>query len=192
MTCMAQITCDLHHEQIGPDECVCKPDFDENCENCKEGFEYDSTSDSCLRTEYICEEEWTGDQCDICPVQFKITVDSSGRHCGLECADNRAPIAENPTCETCAPGYEFSSIDNTCITTECTTGQEGYIKDEETGACRCDTENGWRMSAAGVCEKMEGDLIGSSDSNINNAKITVANDGVLRDVLRDETGIERR
>lgn len=182
MTCMAQITCDLHHEQIGPDECVCKPDFDENCENCKEGFEYDSTSDSCLRTEYICEEEWTGDQCDICPVQFKITVDSSGRHCGLECADNRAPIAENPTCETCAPGYEFSSIDNTCITTECTIGQEGYIKDEETGACRCDTENGWRMSAAGVCEKMEGDLIGSSDSNINNAKITVVNDGVLRDV----------
>lgn len=181
MTCIEQISCPLHYMQHG-DHCICKPNFDENCEQCLPGYTLDEATDTCVLSEYICKEEWTGPECDICPSQYKITVDAEGRHCGLECADNRAPISVNPECTSCADGYEFSQIDNTCITTECTTGEEGYIKDPETGVCRCDTDNGWRMSAAGKCVKVEADLIGSYNSNINNNTITVENDGVLRDI----------
>ena len=184
MTCIKQISCPLHYEQQG-DHCECKDGFDKSnggCEPCLPGYTYYTDTDTCGLTEYICEEEWTGPECDICPSQYKITVDSEGRHCGKECADNRAPIDVNPECESCADGYEFSQIDNTCITTECTTGVEGYIKDPETGVCRCDTDNNWRMSAAGVCVKVEESLVGAYNSNINNSTITVDNDGILRDV----------
>ncbi len=180
MECIEQKSCELHHEQRG-DKCVCKQGFDANCDKCLEGYKYYEDTDSCVY-EPECEEEWTGIKCDVCPPQYKITIDADGEHCGLECADNRLEISQNPSCEQCAPGYEFSNIDNTCITTECTTGVEGYIKDEETGACRCDIENGWRMSAQGKCEKIGDPLIGMYKSNINNDIIKVENDGILRDV----------
>ena len=198
LECLEPITCQPHYTQYG-NECVCKSGFDENCE-CpeEEGYIYDETSDSCYRDSYVCEEKWTGADCNICPVEYAITVDSDGTHCGLECASNRAPIEENEDCSACAPGYEYNGTDNNCIRVECLDENqqviEGYVYDEETKRCSCDTENGWRMGTSGVCEKVEEDLIGKSDSNINNSTITVENDGILRDVygmkpfMEDEEG----
>ena len=182
MTCIKQIKCEQPHHMQHGNECICKPNFDENCEQCLPGYTLDTATDTCVLSEYLCAEEWTGPDCDICPSQYKITIDSAGKHCGYECADNRAPISVNPECSSCADGYEFSQIDNTCVTTECASGTEGYIKDPETGICRCDTDKGWRMGPGGFCEKVEGDLVGAYNSNINNSTITVENSEVLRDV----------
>ena len=173
----------------GPDPekaCACKPNFDENCENCLPGFVLDNGS--CIRTEYICDEKWTGENCDVCPSQYEITVDSNGEHCGQKCALNREPIEDNPECENCAPGYEWSNLDKTCVVTECSSGVDGYIKTED-GACVCDTANGWAMSPLGRCEKKGPDYVGLKDSNINNSTITMENDG-YRDEFRDVYGMK--
>lgn len=175
----------------GPDPetaCSCKPNFDENCEFCMDGFELDENG-NCKRVEYVCSEKWTGAECDICPTQYEITVGSDGmEHCGMQCAPNRLPIEENPDCETCAVGYEWSALDNNCIVTECSSGVDGYIKDEE-GRCRCDTENGYALSASGICVKKGPDYVGIKDSNINNSTIILDNNET-RDGFRDVYGMK--
>ncbi len=194
--CKPIIQCPQHYEQVTdgesiPEACQCKPNFDENCENCLSGYTYDSETDSCIRTSFECDEKWTGEQCDICPSQYKITTDGNGQeHCGLQCADNRAAYDEttNPDCSVCAEGYERSPWDNNCITTECSQGMEGYIKSED-GYCLCDTENGYAMSLLGKCEKKGPDLIGVSNRSINNQIVTVSNDG-KKDGFRDVYGMK--
>lgn len=176
LQCIEAISCGENEQQVGA-ECVCKPNFDEACESCAEGYEPDGFG-NCTKDE-SCDEYWTGSDCSTCPENYQITEDDSGKHC-----------------TTCADGYEFSRTDNACIVTDCSSGVDGYIKDEETGICGCDTANGWRMSKLGKCEKPEEDLIGQSDSNINNAVITIENDGILRDVygmkpvIKDDEGNE--
>ncbi|MBO5038064.1 MAG: hypothetical protein J6C85_01210, partial [Alphaproteobacteria bacterium] len=74
----------------GPDPetaCTCKPNFDENCENCLPGFVLEKGE--CIRTEYVCEEKWTGEECDVCPSQYEITYEGTTDHCGFKCAVNR-------------------------------------------------------------------------------------------------------
>lgn len=196
--CTPKIKCPEHHEQKRPgtsveEVCECKANFDENCENCLSGFSYDAETDSCVRTHFDCEEKWTGIECNICPNQYKITIDEQGvAHCGFECAENRAPYdAEtNPDCLACAENYEKSEWTGNCITTECTTGVEGYIKDDQ-GHCTCDTANGYAMSLLGVCKKKEPDLIGISNRNINNQIVEVANDGD-KDGFRDVYGMKAK
>jgi len=192
-SCMKQVACPLHYEQVAPgpnleDACACRENFDEACENCLPGFSYDQSSDKCIRTSFLCDEaygKWTGEDCNVCPSEYKISAD--GLYCGPECADNRAPYdpTTNPDCSVCAEGYEYSGIDNTCITTKCSEGQEGYVVvTDEYGhkTCTCDTENGYGMSTLGVCKKKDPDLIGIKDSNINNTTTTVENDSIFRDV----------
>lgn len=178
--CYAEQNCPLHHEQ-SKDQCKCKRNFDENCEECKAGYEYDPETDSCNSTG--CEEKWSGENCDLCPLKFEITYDEDGTpHCGDKCAINRAPWSEeNQECNACAEGYDFSPADDTCIVTNCSAGVEGYIKDDS-GKCICDAEHGYAMTLLGICQKKGEDLIGLKESNINNDTINVINDGELRDV----------
>ena len=186
LQCLEPMECPLHYEQYGT-ECVCKSGFDENCE-CpeEEGYTYYPDSDTCIRTSYVCEEKWTGPNCDICPIEYEITIDSDGAHCGNKCAPNRAPIEQNEDCTECGVGYQFSPTDNNCIRVDCLDENnqviEGYLYDDKTKQCTCDTENGWRMGVSGVCEQRADDLIGMYNSNINNSTITVENDGILRDI----------
>ena len=194
--CSKAVQCPVHYEQVragtsAEEVCSCKENFDSDCQNCLPGFSYDSDADSCIRTSFICDEKWTGSRCDVCPSQYKVIRDEQGKlHCGTQCADNRAPYdeIENPDCLVCAEGYESSAWNNNCITTECSTGEEGYIKDEY-GHCTCDEENGYSMSLLGKCEKKGADLIGISDRNINNEEIKVINDGV-EDGFRDVYGMK--
>ncbi len=186
--CYAEQTCPLHYEQ-SKDQCKCKRNFDENCEQCIEGYEYDAETDTCLSTG--CEEKWGGENCDVCPLKFEITYDEDGKpHCGNKCAINRAPWSEdNPECNACAEGYDFSPADDTCIVTNCSSGVEGYIKDES-GKCVCDEANGYVMTLLKICQKKGEDLIGLKESNINNSVINVTNDGELRDVYGMKPFIE--
>jgi len=193
-TCTKAVDCPTHQYQIAPgpdpdDACTCKPNFDENCDQCKDGYTYDDVNDVCIQTETKCEEQWMGLACDICPSQYEITTDASGNlHCGNKCAENRAPIEQNADCTLCAEGYEFSALDNNCVVTECTSGVDGYIKDED-GNCVCDTEHGYAMSLLGKCIKKAEDLVGLKDSNINNSEIELTNDGNV-DEFRDIYGMK--
>lgn len=195
MTCTPKVTCEIHHEQVapGPDPeqaCQCKPNFDENCEECVKGFTYDPLNDICVMTNVECEEKWTGSDCTICPSQFVITIGEDGKlHCGDRCAENRKPLSENDeNCSICNDGYVYSDMDKTCIVTECTTGVDGYIVDEY-GNCTCDTANGWAMSPVGKCMHKGEDYIGVKDSNINNNDITMQNDGTVEE-FRDVYGMK--
>lgn len=199
--CKENITCEKHYEQYwdsnkGEMSCQCKSGFDENCDKCKNGFEYDESNDICIRTSYQCEEKWTGENCDICPSQYKITEDEYGVHCGLQCADNRADISSNPECNDCniEAGYGYSEIYNNCIKDGCTSHEEGFI--EINGFCTCDEANGYFMGISGKCELKGEDLIGNSTDNINNNIIELKNDGEFRDIYgmksltKDEDGNE--
>lgn len=178
-TCYEQKQCEKHHRQTGPDTCECKENFDETCTVCKEGYTYAEETDECIREKYICDENWTGAECDICPAQFKITYDGGSKHC-IECADNRQSREEgNEDCSLCAKGFEKNEIDNTCIITECSMDPPppGYIYDETTGKCVCDEANGYARSLLGACVKKGEDLIGLKDRNINNSQINLNLDG---------------
>lgn len=192
-SCIPKIECELHYEQDGVDACKCKSNFNEECTDCKEGYKYDPVNDICIYDKQ-CEGKWSGDNCDICPSNFEVTEDGE---CGTQCASNRAPWDEeyNSECTVCADGYSFSPTDNNCIKNECTTGSEGYkgIYDESGNiiACSCDAENDYRADVDGKCVKAAPPLIGQKTGNINNDKVVVENDGVLRDVygmkpLQDE------
>lgn len=194
-SCYEPLTCAAHHIQTDPETCSCKENFDESCTSCIEGYTYDDVSDECVRETYICEENWTGSECDICPSQFKITYDGSVKHC-TECADNRLNKSENEDCSLCAEGFEKNDIDNTCIITECSIGTEGYIKRED-GKCDCDTANGYGRSLLGTCVKKGEDIIGIKDSNINNSIVEISRDGSdgnfndiygMKPVIEDEEG----
>lgn len=193
-TCTLKVTCDIHYEQVAPgpdpaEACKCKPNFDENCQECIEGFIYDPLTDSCIMTHMDCKEKWQGDDCSICPSQFVITVGEDGKHCGDKCAENRKPISENDeNCSICNDGYVYSQIDNTCVVTECSSGVDGYIVDEY-GNCICDKEKGYAMSPLGKCVHKGEDYIGAKDTNINNNDITMQNDGEI-DEFRDVYGMK--
>ena len=194
--CVPAVQCPQHYEQtndsqIVEEACTCKPNFDENCEKCKDGFEYNSGNDECIRTHYQCDEKWTGADCTICPLQYAVVFDQGGTaHCGTECAENRAPYDEvsNAECQVCAAGYEYSALDNNCITTECSTGVDGYIRDEK-GHCTCNAEQGYAMSLLGKCVKKGPDLVEITDRNINNSKIEVINNGEINE-FRDVYGMK--
>lgn len=195
MTCTPKVTCDIHYEQVAPgpdpaEACRCKPNFDENCQECISGYTYDPLNDICIQTDVQCEEKWQGSDCTICPSQFDITVGSDGKlHCGDKCAENRKPKSENDeNCSICNDGYAYSAIDNTCVVTECTSGVDGYIVDEF-GNCTCDTENGYAMSPQGKCVHKGDDYVGIKNSNINNNDITLQNDGTV-DEFRDVYGMK--
>lgn len=192
--CTAKIECPIHYYQYQPgrdveEACKCKPGFNEECTECMSGYDYDKESDSCIKGEEECEEKWQGSKCNICPAKYEITIDGSGKkHCGDKCATNRAPIEQNPMCDLCGEGYELSPIDNTCVVTECTTGVDGYIRNDE-GYCVCDTENGYAMTPEGKCKFKGPDLIGLKDSNINNETIEINNDGEV-DEFHDVYGMK--
>lgn len=194
--CSEIIECPLHYEQASPstkieEACRCKPNFDQDCQECVSGYKYNEETDSCEKEALICEEKWIGNECNICPSQYKITTDTGGKkHCGQECAENRAPYdaTNNPDCQVCAEGYEKSSLGDNCVTTSCSVGEEGYIKDED-GHCTCDEANGYAMSLLGKCEKKQADLIGVNDRNINNQEIKISNDGNA-DGFRDVYGMK--
>ena len=197
--CYVDLKCgetSIHTQQQG-DNCVCKPNYDENCEQCLEGFVMDANG-NCKEIERECPEYWTGAECNICPVEFLLSED--GTQCGPECAVNRAPRSENDShCTRCAEGYD-KDRNGLCVVTECSQGREGYIKDEE-GNCVCDTANGYAMSRLGICELKGEPLIGVTDRNINNSSFEMtyngAEDGIFRDVYgmkpvegQDEEGNE--
>lgn len=198
MTCTLKVTCELHHEQVAPgpdpaEACRCKANFDENCEECIDGYSYDPLNDTCIMTNPKCEEKWTGSDCSICPSQYATTIGPDGKlHCGNECAENRKPISENDEyCSLCEDGYRYSTLDNNCVTMECYSGgqvMEGYVIDEQ-GNCACDIENGYNMSPLGKCIRKGEDYIGVKDSNINNNNITMINDGSV-DEFRDVYGMK--
>lgn len=179
-------------------ECKCKPNFNKECTDCVEGFQLNDDGD-CVYIEKECpgDEQWIGEKCNVCPSQYKEEVFADGTvHCGLECADNRAPIKDNPTCEKCNTdaGYATDELTGNCIKDGCTSGENGYIYDEN-GYCVCDTLNNYFRNKAGICQKKEADLVGSY-LNINNSTISLENDGILRDiygmkpVMLDEQGKE--
>lgn len=182
--CYAKKECDISKIQQG-DECVCKPNYDENCEECLTGYTKDEYG-NCIADKIECEEEWTGTQCDICPVQFKISAD--GIHCGLECAENRKPISENPTCLECAGDYVLDG-NGLCVITDCSTGREGYIENEY-GECVCDTENGYVLTRLGICERKGEDIIGIKDSNINNSQLKINYNGAAVNAMHDVYGMK--
>ncbi len=179
--CYKDLECPLHYSQEG-DNCKCKKNFDEKCENCLEGYSYNEELDVCQKEEG-CDEKWVGEKCDMCPLRYEITYDEDGTaHCGNKCAVNRQPWSEdNEECENCADGYDYNSADDTCIITNCSAGVEGYIKTED-GKCVCDEDNGYAMTILGICQKKGEDLVGLKESNVNNSVIDVTNDGELRDV----------
>lgn len=193
-TCTAKVQCDAHKQQYlpGPDKetaCKCKPNFNEDCTDCKAGYTLDTASDTCIKTEEECEEKWQGPKCNRCPPQYAETIDGEGnKHCGMECAANRAPIEENPLCELCADGYDLSPIDGTCVVSKCETGVDGYIRTPE-GYCICDEEHGYAMSPTGECVHKGDDVIGIKDSNINNSTIEINNDGEV-DEFHDLYGMK--
>ena len=196
--CYTPLQCDAHYVQTDPTTCSCKDNFNDTCTDCKEGYSYDSDADECVRETYICTENWTGSDCDICPAQFKITYQGSTKHC-LECADNRLSkeAGNDDECSLCAPGFDKDELANTCIITECSAGTPGYIKDETTGKCVCDEANGYARSLLGACVKKGEDIIGVENSNINNSTIDLHMDGSdgtfndvygMRPVIKDEEG----
>ena len=186
--CYVDLQCEkqsIHTYQQG-DNCVCKPNYDENCEQCREGYVMDERG-NCNEIERECPENWIGQECNICPVEFLLSDD--GLHCGPECAKNRAPRSENdPNCSLCAAGYD-KDRNGLCVVTECSSGREGYIKDKD-GNCVCDEENGYAMSRLGICEKKGDPKIGVSDRNINNSTITVNYNGAEDPVFRDVYGMK--
>lgn len=198
--CYTQLKCELHYIQTDPNTCSCKENFNETCTDCLEGYTYAEETDECIREKYICEENWTGSECDICPAQFKITYEGSTKHC-TECADNRLSkeAGNDDECSICAPGFEKNEIDNTCIITECSMDPPtpGYIRDETTGKCVCDEANGYARSLLGACVKKGEDVIGVKDRNINNSQIDLSLDGEkgefsdiygMKPVIEDEEG----
>ena len=186
LQCLKNIQCEPHYEQVSATQCACKKGFDEKCEKCREdeGYEYDEIHDECIRIRFVCEGNWTGENCDVCPPQFVLSED--GLTCGVECAPNRAPIASNPKCEDCAENYYWSAKHNNCITDECASGQPGYVyvTSPETGeqTCECDIAHGYGRNKLGKCEAKKEDLIGEKDNNINNKNITLINYDEMRDV----------
>ena len=196
--CYTPLQCQLHYTQTDPTTCSCKDNFNDDCTDCKQGYSYDATADECVREAYICTENWTGSDCDICPAQFKITTQSGEKHC-LECADNRLSkeAGNDDECSLCAPGYDKDELSNSCIITECSAGTPGYIKDETTGKCVCDEANGYARSLLGACVLKGEDIIGVENSNINNNTIELHMDGSdgrfndvygMRPVIKDEEG----
>ena len=187
--CIEDKHCEKHYRQVG-NSCVCKPNFDEACDQCVDGFNYDFASDECIITPETCKEDWKGQECDICPMQFQITEDSAGKHCNT-CAPNRAPRADNPDCTKCAEGYVYSEIDNNCVVTECSSGVDGYIEViiDDKVICTCDEAQGYAMGSNGKCIQKGPPLIGEKDTNINNGTITVKNNGET-DELRDVYGMK--
>ena len=183
-SCYEALECEINQEQKG-DKCVCKPNYDENCEECLEGYEKDDYG-NCIEIEPICPEKWRGKKCDICPVEFLLSSD--GLHCGPDCAENRKPASENPNCTLCADGYDLDR-NGLCVVTECSSGVDGYIKDEA-GNCVCDTANGYARTRLGTCEKKGEDIIGIKDTNINNGAITVTNDGTDEEIMHDVYGMK--
>ncbi|MCM1323509.1 MAG: autotransporter domain-containing protein [Acetobacter sp.] len=191
--CYEPANCTINQTQVKdasePDACKCKPNFNEECTECiSDKYEYDSETGSCKPKE--CPEKWEGYMCSTCPDQFKITQDEDGtQHCGLECADNRAPMEENDEmCSACAEDYRNSPLYGTCIMDGCSTGADGYVV--EAGQCVCDESKGYAMSPAGECQKKGEDFIGLSNSNVNNGILNVDNDGEFRDVYGMKPFIE--
>lgn len=186
--CYKDLQCEqtsIHTYQQG-DKCVCKPNYDENCEQCLEGYSMDSRG-NCNAIEPECPENWSGRECNICPVAFLLSSD--GLHCGPECAVNRAPRSENDAnCSICAAGYD-KDRNGLCVVTECSEGREGYIKDDE-GNCVCDEANGYAMSRLGICELKGEPKIGISDRNINNGELNLDYDGATDPIFRDVYGMK--
>lgn len=201
--CIVPIKCapGMQQVSISPDPneaCQCKPNFIPNelgegciCPTPLNGypdseFEYDAATDSCVQTRFDCTEKnkrgdkWSGKNCDECSSQYAVTEDETGLRCGIECAPNRAPIAQNPECTMCADGFEYNELAGNCVKVECEDGVDGYVK--MNGICVCDEENGYSLTPFGVCEKKLDPLIGLKDSNINNSTITLVNNGQHRDV----------
>ena len=179
--CYEKLTCDINKVQQG-NECVCKPNYDDDCAQCLPGYTQDEYG-NCNPDKIECEEHWTGTQCDICPVQFK----AENGHCGLECAVNRKPISENPTCLECAGDYVLK--DGLCVITDCSTGKEGYIENEY-GECVCDTANGYVLTRLGICERKGEDVVGIKDSNINNSQVKINYNGLSENIMRDIYGMK--
>ena len=173
-------------------ECKCKPNFNKDCTECLEGFELNDAGD-CVYKEEECPEEWIGDQCDICPSQYKITIDEDDvQHC-TQCADNRAQ-ENNEGCMKCNEdaGFATDPLTGGCVKNGCTEHLPGYEEDEN-GYCVC-SPNYFR-DKYGFCQEKKPDLFGQY-INVNNTTITLENDGVLRDVYGmkpvkfDESGKE--
>lgn len=186
--CYEDLQCTLHniHTYQQGDSCVCKPNYDEDCEQCLEGFVMDAYGD-CNPIAPECPENWTGAECNICPIEFLLSSD--GQHCGPECAINRAPRSENDeNCSLCGVGYDKDK-NGLCIVTECSSGTAGYIKDED-GNCICDADNGYAMSRLGICEKKGEPLINISDRNINNSSFTMTYNGAEDPMFRDIYGMK--
>ena len=187
-SCYEDLRCEAqsNHTYQQGNECVCKPNYDENCEECLEGFEMDSQG-NCKEIEKECSENWTGKECDVCPVEFLLSND--GMHCGPECAVNRAPRSDNDeNCSLCAAGFD-KDRNGLCVITECSSGVEGYIKDDQ-GNCVCDEANGYAMSRLGICEKKGEPKIGISDRNINNTTFEITHNGAVDPLFRDVYGMK--
>lgn len=183
--CFKPAQCTINQEQVKdasePDACRCKPYFNEECTACiNDNFTYDAETGTCVPK--ACPEKWTGSMCEVCPAQYKITIGDDGKqHCGLECADNRKPIAENDeTCSACADGFRESPLYGTCIVDNCSEGVEGF--EVVNGQCVCNEREGYVMSVTGECVKKGEDYIGLTNSNVNNGVLNVSNDGEYRDV----------
>lgn len=175
-------------------DCKCKPNYNKECTECIKGFQMNEDGD-CVYIEKECPggEGWVGENCDICPSQFKETVDADGTiHC-KDCADNYkdGPAGKCSACNT-ENGFALDDLTGGCIKNGCSTGEPGYEYDDN-GYCVC--AEGYFRNKIGVCQKKEPDYVGTY-KNVNNTSINMVNDGILRDIygmkpiIFDENGKE--
>lgn len=190
--CYAPAQCTINQIQVKdasePDACICKPNFNAECTACiNDNFTYDVETGNCYPKD--CPEKWSGDRCNTCQPQYKVSKDEEGNvHCGLECADNRKPMSENDEeCSICADGYRYSHLYDTCIKDSCADGIDGYILVE--GQCLCDESKGYAMTLTGECITKGEDFIGLTNSNVNNGIINIENNE-FRDVYGMKPFIE--
>ncbi len=170
-------------EQDESGQCVCKPNFiqgDEDTNECicpetidGEPYMYDMFLDACVKEPKSCDEKnengkykWTGENCDECPSNYKITTneETGELECGLECSENYQNVETG--CTECAENYRKDDFTKLCVIAECEDGKDGYII--ENNICICNEAEGYYFGPSGRCEQKKEAYIGTKNNKNNN------------------------
>ena len=141
--------CTCRNQWTGPKCDTCPPQFSgDDCEKCASGYTGYSNCTECTSAVHCnnratsvtddgtgakcvcaCENQWTGDACEICPDKF-----------------------EGDECNRCAPGHIGYPACTKCNESHCNFHSTSVTDDGTRTTCECVCRNKWSNATCGACE----------------------------------------